>query len=198
MAGSARCRRCRAGSRRSGGTAVSQFVEECRREWKRLRVPDPVANEMAADLAADLAEAEAEGGSAEDVLGSGAFDPRSFAASWATERGVIPQPPPVSRDRIPRRSGVRAAIAAFALIAIIGAVLAIVASPSRPGRLALASPFRPALRVEVTPPLRLVGPPRLRVGRPWVRVVVAPRLRFVPPRLPGPNARVVAVEVNGS
>ena len=33
---------------------MSQFVEECRREWKRLGVPDPVANEMAADLAADL------------------------------------------------------------------------------------------------------------------------------------------------
>jgi hypothetical protein len=40
---------------------VSEFVDECRREWRRLGVPDPVANEMAADLTADLEEAEAEG-----------------------------------------------------------------------------------------------------------------------------------------
>jgi hypothetical protein len=49
---------------------VSEFVEECRREWRRLGVPDPIANEMAADLTADIDEAEAEGGSAEDVLRS--------------------------------------------------------------------------------------------------------------------------------
>jgi hypothetical protein len=67
---------------------VSEFVEECRREWRRLGVPDPVANEMAADLTADLEEAEAEGGSPEDVLGLSAFDPRRFAASWAAARGV--------------------------------------------------------------------------------------------------------------
>ena len=48
---------------------MNEFVEECRREWRRLGVPDPVANEMAADLAADLEEAEAEGCSAEEVLG---------------------------------------------------------------------------------------------------------------------------------
>jgi hypothetical protein len=58
---------------------VTDFVEQCRREWKRLRVPDAVANEMAADLAADLTEADAEGVSPEEVLGSSAFDPRSFA-----------------------------------------------------------------------------------------------------------------------
>jgi hypothetical protein len=50
--------------------SVNDFVEECRREWRRLRVPDRVANEMAADLKADLDEAEAEGASPEAVLGS--------------------------------------------------------------------------------------------------------------------------------
>jgi hypothetical protein len=60
---------------------VSEFVEECRREWRRLGVPDPIANEMAADLTADIEEAEAEGGSAEDVLGNSVFDPRRFAAA---------------------------------------------------------------------------------------------------------------------
>jgi hypothetical protein len=71
---------------------VSEFVEECRREWRRLGVPDPVANEMAADLTADLEEADAEGGSPEDVLGNSAFDPRRFAAAWAVARGVTGPP----------------------------------------------------------------------------------------------------------
>jgi hypothetical protein len=115
---------------------MSEFVEECRREWKRLRVPDPIANEMAADLAADLAEAEAEGASAEQVLGSGAFDPRAFAASWAAERGVV-GPAPLIRQtpasvagyeatRRPRRSAAiaaTAAIASFATLAIAVALL---------------------------------------------------------------------------
>jgi hypothetical protein len=162
---------------------------------------------MAADLAADLEEADAEGASAEEVLGSGAFDPRSFAAAWAAERGVI-QPPPPTAQSSPRRSRMPAAIAAFALIAIIGAVLAILASPSRPGRLAFASPFRPALSVVVPPQLRFVGPPR--IGQPRLREVVPPQLRLVrPPRIglprvsvvvrpPGPAARVFAVAVNDS
>src|SRR6266702_238341 len=65
---------------------------------------------MAADLAADLKEAEADGVSPEEVLGSGAFDPRSFAAAWAAERGVS-RPSP-GRQRVPRRSFILAAIAA--------------------------------------------------------------------------------------
>jgi hypothetical protein len=73
---------------------VNNFVDECRREWRRLGVPDPVANEMAADLTADLEEAEAEGGSPEDVLGNSAFDPRRFAAAWAAARGVTSAPAP--------------------------------------------------------------------------------------------------------
>lgn len=69
---------------------MSDFVEQCRREWRRLNVPGPLAEEMAADLTSDLEEAEAEGVSAEELLGSSASDPRSFAASWAAERGIIP------------------------------------------------------------------------------------------------------------
>ncbi len=72
--------------------AVNEFVEECRQEWRRLGVPDPIANEMAADLTADIEEAEAEGGSAEDVLGNSVFDPRRFAAAWAGARGVTAPP----------------------------------------------------------------------------------------------------------
>jgi hypothetical protein len=29
---------------------MSEFVEQCRREWRRLGVADPLAEEMAADL----------------------------------------------------------------------------------------------------------------------------------------------------
>jgi hypothetical protein len=82
---------------------------------------------MAADLTADLNEAEAEGASAEDVLGRGAFDPRSFAASWAAERGVIPPPPPPGTR--PKRPLIHLALAALVLLAATGAALAIFASP---------------------------------------------------------------------
>lgn len=104
---------------------MNAFVEECRREWRRLGVPEAVAAEMAADLEADLAEAEAEGVSAEEVLGSGAFDPRSFAAAWATERGFAGRP---RRSR--QSSRIPIAIAALAIVAIVGAVLTIDASSS--------------------------------------------------------------------
>ncbi len=73
---------------------MNEFVEECRREWQLLGVPDPIANEMALDLTTDIEEAEAEGGSAEDVLGSSLFDPRAFAAAWASARGVTAQSVP--------------------------------------------------------------------------------------------------------
>lgn len=130
---------------------MNEFVEECRREWKRLGVPDPVATEMAADLLADLEEAEAEGTSAEDVLGSGAFDARSFAASWAAERGV--SRPPRLRERGTRRSFILAALAVLFAIVVSGAALAIFGSSgSSVGAPELAS--RPSLR-----PLPSVVPP---------------------------------------
>jgi hypothetical protein len=103
---------------------MSEFVEECRREWRRLGVPDPVANEMAADLNADLEEAEAEGGSPEDVLGNSAFDPRRFAAAWATARGVTGAPPPPDR-RSSRRVPALIAITALMGVLTFGAALAL-------------------------------------------------------------------------
>ena len=71
---------------------MSTYVEECRREWKRLGVPDLLADEMATELEADLAEAEADGVSAAEMLGES--DPRRFAASWAKERGLVGEPRP--------------------------------------------------------------------------------------------------------
>ena len=106
---------------------MSQFVEECRREWRRLGVPDPAAEEMACDLAADLAEAEAEGASAQHVLGTSAFDPRSFAAAWAAERGLV-QAPPADDGGPERRSRVPAVLAGTAVIATLGLVLVLLAN----------------------------------------------------------------------
>jgi hypothetical protein len=100
---------------------MSDFVEQCRSEWRRLGVPDPLAEEMATDLTSDLREAETEGVSAEEVLGSSVFDPRSFAASWAAERGIIPVPP--GRGNIRRRPRVLVVFTALAAIALIGAAL---------------------------------------------------------------------------
>ncbi len=107
---------------------MSDFVEQCRREWRRLGVPAPLADEMAADLTSDLREAEAEGVSAEEVLGNSAFDPRSFAASWAAERGIIPARP--SRGDGRRRPlALMAFTALAAVVLIVAAVLLATGEP---------------------------------------------------------------------
>jgi hypothetical protein len=107
---------------------MTDFVEQCRKEWKRLGVADPLAEEMAADLASDLREAEAEGISAEELLGSSAFEPRSFAASWAAARGIIPPPP----SRAPARSRPRVLVAFTTLAAITLIVTALLLLTGQP------------------------------------------------------------------
>jgi hypothetical protein len=102
---------------------MSDFAEQCRREWRRLGVPDPLAEEMAADLATDLGEAEAEGVSVEEYLGRSAADPRSFAASWASARGIVPGPSGGSARRKPL---VLVAFTAFAAIALVVSTLLLV------------------------------------------------------------------------
>ena len=132
---------------------MSDFVEQCRQEWKRLGVPDPLAEEMAADLTADLAEAEAEGVSAEELLGRSAFDPRSFARSWADERGVIPVPPSRATRRRPLVLVAFTVLAAIAVI--VSALLLLSGEPTV--SVAAVKAFRagPAL-----PPTQLPSPPR--------------------------------------
>jgi hypothetical protein len=98
---------------------MSEFVEQCRQEWRRLGVADPIAEEMAADLASDIEEAEAEGVSPAEYLG--ASDPRSFAASWASERGIIPTPP--SQETGHRRPRALVAFTALAAITVFVAAL---------------------------------------------------------------------------
>ncbi len=107
---------------------MSDFVEQCRTEWKRLGVPDSIAEEMAADLASDIREAEADGISVEELLGNSASDPPAFAASWATERGIVP----VRSGRANSRRG-RLALMAFtgvaATVLIVAALLLATGEP---------------------------------------------------------------------
>lgn len=77
---------------------MTAFVKECRQEWKRLGVPDSIADEMATDLEADLAEAQADGVSETEILGES--DPRRFAANWASERGLVTERPEKRRRRV--------------------------------------------------------------------------------------------------
>jgi hypothetical protein len=137
---------------------VSEFVEECRREWKRLGVPDPIANEMAVDLTADIEEAEAEGGTAEDVLGTSLFDPRRFAAAWAGARGVTAPPAPVDpfaplvRERRPwYRPAMVMALTAFGILTALAAALLV----GRHGS-AIAAPVSRIFKVPGS--TRLFGP----------------------------------------
>lgn len=138
---------------------MTEFIEECRREWKRLGVPDPIANEMAADLTADIDEAEAEGGSAEDVLGTSLFEPRRFAAAWAGARGVTARtaawsPPPLAGRGHRRwyRPALTLALVAAAFLTAVGAAALIVGRHST----AVAAPVRRIL--EVPGSTRLFGP----------------------------------------
>lgn len=141
---------------------MSEFVEECRREWRRLRVPDQVAEDMAAELAADLEDAAAEGVSPETLLGRAASDPRSFATSWAVERGVIEPRATKRGSKAPLALGVVAVLAATAAIA---AGVALLASPGRPS-VALPAPSKLAgLRqpIWLPAPTNAAGSPRPRL-----------------------------------
>jgi len=131
---------------------MSDFVEQCRREWRRLNVPDPLAEEMAADLASDLREAEADGVSAEEFLGSSAFDARSFAASWAAERGIIPAP--AGRANRPL---VLVAFTALAAIVVIVAALLLATGEPRVSVVA-SSTAGPRFAVPPVPVQVLPGP----------------------------------------
>lgn len=152
---------------------MSEFVEECRREWRRLGVADPLADEMAADLASDLADAEAEGVSAEEFLGSSASDPRSFAASWAAERGIIPEPGRRSGRRRPRF------LVAFTVVAAVALVVAALLLATGEPRVSLVAARHPP---HLTPPAGAAvphGPARSVVSTSaatpieWILLLVA-------------------------
>jgi len=177
---------------------VSAFVDECLAEWRRLGVPGPVANEMAADLAADLAEAEAEGISPEEVLGSGVFDARSFAAAWAIERGVIAAPAPAQPPAARRSERRWLALAALCLVvAFVGLMLTIVGSPTREAHVAVAAGSN-LPRVRVVVPRGNVRPGGPAWVGPNARVIFPPlgrvqRQSFTFDVGPGPDLRPIGV-----
>lgn len=121
------------------------FIEECRYEWKRLGVPDSMAEEMATELEADLAEAEADGVSAAEMLGES--DPRRFAANWASERGLVSEP---AAPKKRRRTWPWIVVAVVLLLVLLASWLALqtVGSSS-----ATSGPV-----VQVTPPQRVSVP----------------------------------------
>jgi hypothetical protein len=96
---------------------MSPFVDECQREWRRLGVPDSIADEMAAEIDADLLEAQADGISAAELLGE--EDPRVFAATWASARGLLPEPKTRGRSRTTVVVGIAALIVGAALTAAL-------------------------------------------------------------------------------
>jgi hypothetical protein len=156
---------------------MSDFTEQCRLEWKRLGVPDALADEMAADLAADLKEAEAEDLSAEEFLGSSALDPRSFAASWAGERGIIPEPP--SRGNARRRPLALVAFTAFAAVVLVVTALALLTGQPK-AALVTSQTLGPHVHSASMAPLMPFGTRRhvLPLGNPsapieWVLLVFA-------------------------
>jgi hypothetical protein len=106
---------------------MSAFVEECRREWKRLGVPDLLADEMASDLEADLEEAQTEGVAAAEILGES--DPRRFAATWASERGLVGEPAPQPR-RTRRWIWIVVGLVVVFLLAVVLAVVGLFAATS--------------------------------------------------------------------
>ena len=123
---------------------MTAFVEECRQEWRRLGVPDLLAEEMATELESDLAEAQADGVSAAEILGES--DPRRFAANWASERGLVSEPAPQKK----RRRVWPWVVIAFVLLCafLISFALISVGSPQGTS----------ATRVQVTPPRRVSVP----------------------------------------
>jgi hypothetical protein len=146
---------------------MSRFVDDCRKEWGRLGVPEAEANEMAADLEADLTEAQADGASPENVLGNGYFDAKSFAASWALARGVVTMTPRGGHSTISVRSLV------LSLGALVGAVVAgigflILVRPGSSAQAIAAAPLKP--RFIRPAPSILVNPHRFLFAGPGTAI----------------------------
>jgi hypothetical protein len=106
---------------------MTAYVEECRQEWRRLGVPDLLAEEMATELESDLAEAQADGVSATEMLGES--DPRRFAATWASERGLVAEHAPQPKRRR-RWILIVVGLVALFLVAVIVSIVGLFAAAS--------------------------------------------------------------------
>jgi hypothetical protein len=127
------------------------LIEQCRAEWRRLGVPESIVDEMAVELACDIREAEVDGVSVEALLGSSASDPRAFAASWATERGVVR----MRRVQADGRRG-RLALVAFTGVASMALIVAVLLLATGEPKLALvmsgAARHAPGSNASFVPP----------------------------------------------
>jgi PASTA domain len=132
---------------------MTAYVEECRQEWKRLGVPDLLAEEMATELESDLAEAQADGVSTAEILGES--DPRRFAATWASERGLVAEPAPPPRKRR-RWLWVLVGLVVVVLLAWIATVIGLFAAASVSVQTSVRSPVQPVTVPAVLVP-NLVG-----------------------------------------
>lgn len=162
---------------------MSTFVEECRREWKRLGVPDLMADEMATDLEADLAEAEADGVSAAEILGES--DPRRFASNWASERGLVSErPPKKSRRRF------------WIVLAIVVALLLVFGGLAAFGLLATTSVSvsEPPVQVQPVQPVSAVRVPHLVGLKACHAERIARRQGLKVRRVPRSRCNAVVVE----
>lgn len=158
---------------------MTAFVEECRREWRRLGVPELLAEEMATELESDLAEAQADGVSATEILGES--DPRRFAATWASERGLVP-------EQMPRKSRKRLWVwIAVAFVLVFFVLLPALALVGSGGGTVSSGPIRvmPPQKVRVP---NLVGKKGCKAER--VALAAGLKVRGVPKGRC--NARVVA------
>jgi hypothetical protein len=140
---------------------VSAYVEECRREWRRLGVPDLLADEMAADLEADLAEAQTDGVAADEILGES--DPRRFAAAWASERGLVSEAAPKQKSR--KRFWIVLAVG-LVLVGFLAGVAGVVAfAKPRLSRVSRGQPVTVFPPVDATTVPALVGLKACRAER---------------------------------
>ena len=169
---------------------MSAYVEECRQEWKRLGVPDLLADEMATDLEADLAEAQADGVSAAEVVGES--DPRRFAATWAKERGLVTEPPPRKKRRWIW------IVVGLLLAFVFMAVLGLVAAAGVSTHVHVSPPRRPQTVIQSVVVPNLVGlkaPQALSLARgsglsPETRVVSGHPVGIVIAHAPAPATRI--------
>ena len=132
---------------------MTAFVEECRREWKRLGVPELLAEEMATDLEADLAEAQSDGVSAAEILGES--DPRRFAETWASERGLVSEAPPQKKSRKGLWIGLAVAFVILVFVGFFSLAFITVGTSGSGGSVAVLRPSARPVKAVTVP--NLVG-----------------------------------------
>jgi hypothetical protein len=169
---------------------MSAYVEECRREWRRLGVPELLADEMATDLEADLEEAQTEGVAAAEILGES--DPRRFAATWASERGLVAEPTPQPKRRR-RWVWIVLGLVLLFLLAVVLAIVGLFAATTVSVQTSVSPP--PPIRAFALPNLvglRACHARRIALGA-GLKVPKIPRSRcnaVVVAQTPGPRTMI--------